>query len=520
MKKYCCAVLIVLAACSSDERIQNLDLGMRVDSTMPTDGEMPVTDSSMPNDAHAEPDAVVEFDMGPDLIGPTIVSSTPADGAHPVSVLSSIAIVFDEALDEATVANAFTITSHAAGLPDAHYASSVSYDAATHTVTIDPDLPLPYATTIQVEIGTGICDALGNAFAGQTMAFTTYFNSSTRIVSYTSGAISKWFAYTLDARGRRTQTLSYGSGTNGLWLDADDDVTARSIQTFDAMDRENGFQSYLAGADGLLNTADDVIERYFQRDFDDAGFLIKDATHEGAGPDMSWHTADDLISFYARYDYVGGLLTAEFSYNIVGADATWMTADDLTSTGWHEYVWNTSEQRTRAVNRTSGADQMPRTTDDVPAGYTDFTYNASGTLRRLVARAGVGPDGLWFTSDDVIGGWEASTYDSLNAVTSETRYNGAGVDGMWLNGNDTISRRRVYTYDANHLPTEVDTYSGAGADGMWGTPDDALSWIMLLTYDANGNVLEVQNWESGGSDGVWHTTDDWLQTVESRDVTR
>jgi hypothetical protein len=111
---------------------------------------------------------------GPDLVPPTVVSTSPASGAGVVATTATVEATFDEALTPATVNPAtFELRDAANALVPA----AVSYNIYTYTVTLTPAAPLAafatYTATLKGGAG-GIEDASGNALpADHVWSFTT-----------------------------------------------------------------------------------------------------------------------------------------------------------------------------------------------------------------------------------------------------------------------------------------------------------------------------------------------------------
>ena len=118
----------------------------------------------------------------PDITAPTVIATTPADGAIGFAVNSAIIATFSEAMTPATVNNAaFTVSNGVTG--------TVTYTGVTATFT--PASNLAYSTTYTAAIGAGVKDAAGNAMAAAyTWTFTTGTAPDTTapVVSSTSPA--------------------------------------------------------------------------------------------------------------------------------------------------------------------------------------------------------------------------------------------------------------------------------------------------------------------------------------------
>ncbi|KAF5415525.1 MAG: hypothetical protein C5S48_05715 [Candidatus Methanogaster sp.] len=90
---------------------------------------------------------------GGDFTAPTVTANTPTGTDVPVSTV--VSATFDEAMNETSVKDAFSI--------DPSVTGSVSWDG--NTMTFTPDADLAYETTYNVTIGTGAEDLAGNNLA-------------------------------------------------------------------------------------------------------------------------------------------------------------------------------------------------------------------------------------------------------------------------------------------------------------------------------------------------------------------
>ncbi|MGC0236684.1 Ig-like domain-containing protein [Arthrobacter sp. SD76] len=108
---------------------------------------------------------------GGDNTAPTVTAVSPEDGAAGVAVNTNVTGTFSEAMDAATI-NATTVAlRNAAG---AAVTATVTYDAPSRTVTLDPTADLAASTTYTASISTGVKDANGNALAtAKTWSFAT-----------------------------------------------------------------------------------------------------------------------------------------------------------------------------------------------------------------------------------------------------------------------------------------------------------------------------------------------------------
>jgi hypothetical protein len=111
-----------------------------------------------------------------DTTPPTVASFTPGAGATSVSVDANMTATFSEALDVATVSGSTVELRNAA---NALLAATVSYNAATQTVTVDPTTSLTAGAVYTVRVRGGsvdprVKDVAGNALAADvSWSFTT-----------------------------------------------------------------------------------------------------------------------------------------------------------------------------------------------------------------------------------------------------------------------------------------------------------------------------------------------------------
>src|SRR3954471_8112094 len=126
--------------------------------------------------------------VGPDTTPPMIIGSHPDKMSMKVSVVMPVSVLFDEALDPATV-SATTVTARYAVkleffdlVSTFRYenvgrvpASSVTYDPATKKIVFNPLLPLPYNARVDVTLD-GVKDVAGNPLAATHLVFDTLAN--------------------------------------------------------------------------------------------------------------------------------------------------------------------------------------------------------------------------------------------------------------------------------------------------------------------------------------------------------
>ena len=109
-----------------------------------------------------------------DITPPTVTSVTPVNGATGVSVSTTASAIFNEAMNASTI-NGSTIELR--NPSNALITATVSYNAATRTVTLTPSAALANSTVYTVTIkggASGVKDAAGNALASDySWSFTT-----------------------------------------------------------------------------------------------------------------------------------------------------------------------------------------------------------------------------------------------------------------------------------------------------------------------------------------------------------
>jgi len=94
---------------------------------------------------------------------PTVISTNPLNGAINVPINQKITATFSEAMNSATVIAPGTFTVAVAGVGGAAVLGSVTYVAATNTVTFAPTTNLPPSTQYTATINTSAQSSAGNA---------------------------------------------------------------------------------------------------------------------------------------------------------------------------------------------------------------------------------------------------------------------------------------------------------------------------------------------------------------------
>jgi hypothetical protein len=108
----------------------------------------------------------------PDATPPTVLSTSPANGATNVAISSVITVTFSEAMDLFTI-DAATVTLRN-NTTSATVAGTFSYNAGTNTSTFAPTAALAYSTGYTLTLNTGVKDVAGNSLASPYVSvFTT-----------------------------------------------------------------------------------------------------------------------------------------------------------------------------------------------------------------------------------------------------------------------------------------------------------------------------------------------------------
>ena len=123
----------------------------------------------------------------PDNTPPTVLSTSPTDGATNVAVSTVVTATFSEAMDATTInGTTFTLKTTSGSTP---VAGTVAYDAGTKTATFTPTSALSNSTGYTATITTGAKDAAGNQLAAnKVFAFTTIADTTPPTVTSTTPA--------------------------------------------------------------------------------------------------------------------------------------------------------------------------------------------------------------------------------------------------------------------------------------------------------------------------------------------
>lgn len=331
----------------------------------------------------------------------TPASSTPANSATNVGLLSSLDVTVAQKLDPVTV-NGSTVTLFGRNNLTSRVfraQGSVSYDPATGKVTFTLIQKLEPNCSYILKL-SGFKDTDGNTVADKSVFFSTFIPQSSRAVWYAAdGTMEQYATYLFDNSGTNTRSTIYNSpGSDNIWFTTDDQVASY----FDAIYEPGGKKVVShtnAGPDGIWFTADDPVDTYYVQRYSDT----KDTaiSYNGSGPDEIWFTADDTVARYTDTIYnPDGLVSKLVEYYNPGADGIWFSADDPYG-AYSTFLYDADGNQIReAFSLGAGADGIPFTVDDENAWYYVKDFDANNNLIRKIYYQNPGPDGAWFTSDD------------------------------------------------------------------------------------------------------------------------
>ena len=104
-----------------------------------------------------------------DTTPPTVVSTSPAADETGTPRSGNLTATFSEPVTGVD-ATSMVLRKTSTG---SKFGGVVSYDAASQTATLDPNITLPRNTTFNVTLGNGVTDTAGNHLASTTWSFTT-----------------------------------------------------------------------------------------------------------------------------------------------------------------------------------------------------------------------------------------------------------------------------------------------------------------------------------------------------------
>ncbi|MEM6710051.1 MAG: Ig-like domain-containing protein [Pseudomonadota bacterium] len=488
-----------------------------------------------------------------DTTPPTLSTSSPVDGAGPVSIATNPSASFSEPLDAASANDTTVQLTSETGF---RIRGTVALSVDNTELSFVSDEPLDEGTQYTLRIDA-VQDPAGNAAPPLSVAFRTFISPLTRRVTFAGGdAVAQndyendangrlfrlirhadagldgvwdtgdetprvYTEYTRDTIGRIVETRSFDNpGVDGIWFNADDPSLSRRTVEFGADGSTERAIEWLAGDDGLFNTDDDLPRRYTDTTYTAFGEVQMRANYGGPGPDDLWLTDDDdFLNEVDVFEYDNrGLLVRSTSAD-PGPDRMVGTDDDVVRN------YNIARRDDEAMRferlqyNDAGIDGVWFTDDDVILGYRFEPFDEQGRLTGLVRGQGPGLDGIWLTNDDEIRppftGTEYDDTDPAQTVLTTFSYGDVGPDGEPLTSDDEIASLRIESVAAKGLSLVIETYGSPGDDGVWQTTDDTLIGLRVTERDADLNIRQVRDFRNAGPDGMPLTPDDELASESS-----
>ena len=262
-------------------------------------------------------DVVFNVTAPPDAIPPTVLSTTPSNGASGVLIGTNVRARFSEALDPTTVISGnFELRDAGNQLVTA----AVTWDAATLSAVLDPAADLAYSATYTATLtGGGVTDIPGNALAATySWTFTTQATpppppeqgpgGPILVIGNAANAFSRYYAEILRAEGLNEFAVLDISAVNATELDGYDvailgelpaatPLTTNQVAMLTAWVNGGGHliamrpDKQLAGLLGLADAASTLANAYLQVD--------TSATSPGqgiVGETMQFHGTADLYT--------------------------------------------------------------------------------------------------------------------------------------------------------------------------------------------------------------------------------
>jgi hypothetical protein len=166
-----------------------------------------------------------------DTTPPTVIRTSPANGAAGVTTSTTVTVTFDEPMDPATInTSSFELRDPSNTLVPA----TVTYNATTRTATLTPSAALAFFTTYTVTVKGGttdprVKDAAGNALAANfTWLFTTTApppsGQPVLVITSASNPFTGYYTEILQAEGLNTFTYSDISSLSAATLSTYDVV--------------------------------------------------------------------------------------------------------------------------------------------------------------------------------------------------------------------------------------------------------------------------------------------------------
>jgi len=101
----------------------------------------------------------------PDTTIPSIVSTSPANGATAIAVTTAVTCTFSEAMNASTINDASFLLVSVTSAATTTVAGNVTYDGSSNVASFTPNSPLEYNTNYTATITTDATDAAGNVIS-------------------------------------------------------------------------------------------------------------------------------------------------------------------------------------------------------------------------------------------------------------------------------------------------------------------------------------------------------------------
>ncbi len=417
-------------------------------------------------------DQTVDVSALSDTQAPTVTDRAPAAGATNVALGADITATFNEVVRGIDGTTA-TLTAAGATTPTA---ATVTYDAATRTVTLNPVADLAIDTVYTVRLTNGIRDTGGNALAATSWTFTT-----TGPAPSVTGRTPAVNATNVAANGNVTATFSEpitGVNANTFRVTNSAGTAVTAALSYNAATRTVTLNP---SANLLTNRTYTVQLSSGIRDLQ--GNALPTTTWNfttEAGPSVTGRTP----AVNATNVAANGNITATFSEPITGVNATTFRVTNSAGTAVTAALsYNTA---TRTVTLNPNANLLTNSTYTVRLtnGITDLTDNPiTATTWNFTTEAGPSITGrtpavnatnvsangnITATFSEPITGVNANTFRVTNsagtAVTAALSYNTA-TRTVTLNPNANLLTNRTYTVRLTN-----------GITDLTGNPITATTW--------------------------------------------
>lgn len=317
--------------------------------------------------------------------------------------------------------------------------------------------------------------------------------------------------------GRLTQFVD--SNNNGAIDDADviTDYSVEEKNSAGAVLRSASFSS--PGADGEWQNEDDKPDYYYTYEYDAQARIAKTANYRShnAGDNELNFAASDTPESYTVTEYTVSGVSVRKSYYAEGADQHWFSDDDILF-GYEKELTLPTSQGSNQFHITygnywlaAGADGVLGTTDDIPDGYLQSSYDSAGRLLGDAIGIGAGQNDNWFDVDDKL-----SSYTRYGAILggvqiNKIKYIGAGNDVAWRTDDDVIEFYSTTFFNEKFAALKHGEFVGPGSDDNWFTLDDTPRFQTLYTYLDSGQEFRRVAYTGPGRDQVWETVDDEIK---------